>query len=1413
MTNKNLTTPNYLFEVSWEVCNKIGGIHTVIATKALNLSKELENNHILIGPDVWRETGSNPEFIEEPNLLRAWRGKAYEEGLRIRVGRWNVSGTPIVILVDFSSYIPRKDEIFSKFWEEYKLDSLSGEWDYIESALFGYATGEVIESFVKFNTAPHMKVAAQFHEWMTGAGVLYLKSLPLPIATIFTTHATVIGRSLAGNGFPLYNNMKQYNSDEKALEFNVLAKHSLEKCAATQANVFTTVSDITALECEHFIGRKPDFVTPNGFENSFTPKRELIKESYNLAFNKMREVATLMTGYEVSENAAMVAISGRYEYKNKGIDVYLDSLAELNRSTKLNREVIAWVFVPAGHNGPDKELLDKKANGGNYTTAVSHLLSDPEWDPVLKKIKELHLLNKESDKVKVLFVPSYLNGSDGIFDMTYYELLCGLNLTAFPSYYEPWGYTPLESLAFGVPTITTTLTGFGLWVKEHFKKESSAIAIIKRDDSNYSNVVSGVASKMREIISLNTDKMELLRSSAREMATIALWDNQIDYYKRAYSMAIDKVIDSKGAFPAGVEDREHLLHKQDAINRPNWSKIIVTKKLPKSLESLETIARNLWWSWNQDAIDLFKMVDKQLWKECDGNPIQLLDMLSLKRYQELVNDSKFLRKLDTVYRQFSDYIDAKRDEKGPNIAYFSMEYGLDKSLKIYSGGLGVLAGDYLKESSDMMLPMTAVGLLYKYGYFNQVLSTSGDQISQYEPQDFRRLPVTPIRDSKGQWITVSVALPGRNMAARLWRVDVGRTELILLDTDYEDNLPEDRAVTHHLYGGNWENRLKQEMLLGIGGVRALRSLNKRADVYHLNEGHAAFIGLERLSEYTSDKNLSYAQAVEVVRASSLYTTHTPVPAGHDSFSEDLIREYLSHYPERLKINWDVLMSLGKLDPFNKDEKFSMSNLAANLSQEINGVSRLHGKVSRDILSPIWPGYLPSELHVSHVTNGVHYSTWTAPEWKEIHSEVFGEEFQSHHYNKECFNGIFEVEDSTIWYVRSKLRSRLIKSIKASLSSPATTTHYTPQQVVQIKESLRDDILTIGFARRFATYKRAHLLFSDIERLDRIINNPDRPVQFFFAGKAHPADKAGQDMIRRIVEISLLPQFIGRILFIPGYDMTIAKHMVQGADVWMNTPTRPLEASGTSGQKAAMNGVMHFSVLDGWWVEGYQEGAGWALSQEKVYENQDFQDQMDAATIYNMLENQIAPLFYARQSNKSTYPTGWIEVIKNTIAHVASNFTTNRMMTDYIEQFYNKLSERHAMVAKNDFEFAREMAQWKKKVKKEWPFIEVVEYIKPDYSKADIILGNEYSAEVALSIGDLNPQDIGVEMIIAENGTDTVSEIRRVYEFEFKEFTKGVARYKCVIMSESAGAFNIASRIYAKHPGLAHRQDFDLVRWL
>ena len=962
--------PDYLFEVSWEVCNKVGGIYTVIATKSLYLKNEFSRRHIMVGPDVWMDTESNPDFIEDPALYRGWRMQAAAEGLRVRVGRWNIPGKPTAILVDFKQFLTHQNEILTEFWKKFGVDSISGNWDYRESALFGYAAGRVIESFYNYNLQSSDKVVAQFHEWMTGTGLLYLKSLNIPVATVFTTHATVIGRCIAGNYLPLYNGLLGYNADEKARQFNVVARHSLEKKAAQYSDVFTTVSDITAQECRQFLGRPVDVVTPNGFEPSFTPATdEEYDELRSRARQKLMTVASAMCGEEIPENAVLVGIGGRYEWKNKGIDVYIDALNKLNHSEFKGKAVHAFIMIPSGHNGPDKQLVAKLAgNGSNYVTRTSHYLMNPEYDNVTRRLNEVQLNNAAGDKVKVYFIPSYLNGNDGVFDMPYYDLLSGLDLTLFPSYYEPWGYTPLESLAFRVPTLTTTLAGFGLWVRTYYGKKHPGITVLDRTDSNYHEVVDGVAARVVEIASLRKDSKKKYMQNAKDVSEIALWENQIVYYKEAYSKALEKLISVAGTYPS-TRTEKHMEYRKFEVNQPTWNSVIVSRHLPDSLKDLEILSKNLWWCWNESAKALFAKVDPQAWEASGQNPIAMLDKVSKKRYQALEKDTKFLADLKAVMDEFSAYMALKAERTTPSVAYFCMEYGLDTSLKIYSGGLGILAGDYIKETSDMNTNLVAVGLLYRFGYFNQKLTANGEQVSEDVAQDFNKIPATPVRDENGNWMTVSIAFPGRTLSARLWRVDVGRTELYLLDTDIPENLPEDRSITYNLYGGDWENRLKQELLLGVGGIRALRALGFDPQVYHCNEGHAAFIGLERLRELIAEQNLEFQEALEVVRASSLFTTHTPVPAGHDAFDEGMLRKYIGHYPQRLKIDWETMMGLGKNNGADVNEKFSMSILAANISQEVNGVSWLHGEVSKDILGHMWPGYLPEELHVSYVTNG------------------------------------------------------------------------------------------------------------------------------------------------------------------------------------------------------------------------------------------------------------------------------------------------------------------------------------------------------------------------------------------------------------------------------------------------------------
>ncbi|MDD3567373.1 MAG: alpha-glucan family phosphorylase [Bacteroidales bacterium] len=1410
-----LLRPDYLFEVSWEICNKVGGIHTVISTKALTLVKEHKNNLILIGPDVWRDTETNPEFTEDPQLFASWRNKASEEGLRVRIGRWNIEGKPVVVIVDFTQFFSKKDEIFKEFWEDYQLDSISGQWDYIEPALFGYAAGKVIESFTKFQLTYRHRIVAQFHEWMTGTGLLYLKKHLPQVGNIFTTHATVMGRCIAGNNIPLYGNLSKYNAEQKAIEFNVVSKQSLEKTAAIEADCYTTVSDLTARECEQFHGKKVDIVTPNGFENSFVPEGDEFNLRRIEAKVKFYEVAEALLAHDVAKDALVVGISGRYEFKNKGIDVFIDAMAKLNTCKDLKREVLAFILIPAGHHGPRKDVfknLQEKENENVVVlsnTHITHYLNDPETDPILNKFKQAGLFNSSSDKVKIFFVPCYLNGNDGIFNLSYWDLLIGMDISVFPSYYEPWGYTPLESLAFHVPTITTTLAGFGLWVNTYYPKDHPGIKVIERTDDNDSFVVDEISKTICHYSTLNLNEQEKYRNNALEVSRIALWENLIEHYKEAYNIALQQV--EKRTLQFMELDREEQLphvEKKFHINKPNWVRLLIQKNIPEKLAALDELSKNLWWCWNPDAMNLFETIDPELWKECEHNPIMFLDQISLHRYQELERSDEFLEKLARVHRHYKEYMAKKVGRKGPKIAYLSMEFGLHHSLKLYSGGLGVLAGDYLKEASDRNVPIVGVGLFYRYGYFTQQLSSTGQQIATYDQQNFAQTLARPVRNQNGKWQTIGVAFPGRIVKARIWRVDIGRTELYLLDTDFEDNSTEDRAITHHLYGGDWENRFKQEMILGIGGVRALENIGMHPNIYHLNEGHAAFAGLERLRSKMVETKLSFAESMELVRASSLFTTHTPVPAGHDSFPEDMMRTYMAHYPERLGITWEQFMDLGKLNPGDETERFSMSYLAANLSQEVNGVSWLHGEVSRKMFANLWPGYFPSELHLGYVTNGVHYPTWTSHEIRELiedKSDDLGFD------NTPQWDRIHSVPDAKLWDIRNLLRQNLFEHLRTRLVNPHVVKYESPRNVVEIQEKMRDDVLTIGFARRFATYKRAHLLIRDLDRLSEIVNNEDRPVQFLFAGKAHPNDKAGQDLIRRLVEVSKMPQFIGRFIFLQNYNMELAKKMVQGVDIWLNTPTRPLEASGTSGMKAVMNGCMHFSVLDGWWVEGYIPDAGWALPIEQTYVQQEYQDELDAELIYSIIENEIVPKFYNR--NENDVPTEWIASVKKSIAEVASKFSSTRMMVDYEDRFYHKLYIRHNRLIEEDFDLAKRMAAWKRKMTRSWESLELITAAQFDTSRQAIVLGKEYTSEVVLDLGCLSPNEVGVELVIAElveNGDVTV---KHTQEFDLENVEGQRATFKLTFVPTEPGVFDSGIRIYAKNNEMPHRMDFTLVRWI
>ena len=845
------------------------------------------------------------------------------------------------------------------------------------------------------------------------------------------------------------------------------------------------------------------------------------------------------------------------------------------------------------------------------------------------------------------------------------------------------------------------------------------------------------------------------------------------------------------------------------MEQPNWKKLFVESNIPEKLTPLKEISRNLWWVWNTEARELFQYIDAEIWEECEHNPIVLLDEVNYQRFLELEKDEEFLFKMNHVSSLLHKYLDDRKVLKGPSVAYFSMEYGLHDSLKIFSGGLGILAGDYLKEASDSKVDLVGVGLLYRYGYFRQNISITGEQLSNYDAQQFSKIPVQPAYDADGNWIKVQVQYPGREISAQVWQVSIGSIKLFLLDADFEANSDEDRFVTHHLYGGDNENRLKQEMLLGLGGIRALKKLGYTMDIYHCNEGHAAMIGLERMADFVSEKGLTYTEAKEVVRVSTLFTTHTPVPAGHDSFYQDMFKHYMYEYPGKVGISWDEFCNLGKANPF--EDHFNMSYLACNLSQGINGVSMLHGEVSKEVLSPLYEGFLPEELEVGYVTNGVHYSTWAAKEWKEMHLKYFGRSFPENQLDFDLWEKIYKIPDEEIWNLKQSMRLKTIGYIKQRFTNTWIKRHENPKMISEVLGKLNPYALTIGFARRFATYKRAHLLFRNLDRLSKLVNDPARPVQFIFAGKAHPADKAGQDLIKYIVEISKRSEFIGKILFVQNYDMNLAKMMLQGVDIWMNTPTRPLEASGTSGEKGVMNGTIHFSVLDGWWVEGYKKDAGWALPQDNAYEINDLQDELDAETIYNIFEEEILPAFYDRNING--IPEKWVSYIKNTFAQVSPNFTTARMIRDYQDRFYKPQAERSARLIDKDYNLAKEIAKWKSGVSAVWDQIEVKNVQITDGITNVLKIGEVYPARVVVDIKSLKPEDLSVEMVITENGKDTRPTLIECLPFTVEKAEGQLITYKLDLNLMNAGAFGYAIRILPNHPELPHRQDFLHLKWV
>lgn len=836
--------------------------------------------------------------------------------------------------------------------------------------------------------------------------------------------------------------------------------------------------------------------------------------------------------------------------------------------------------------------------------------------------------------------------------------------------------------------------------------------------------------------------------------------------------------------------------------------------IPTRINRLHELAYNLWWSWNAQAQDLYRTIDTDLWERSGHNPVRLLREVAPERLNALATDRTFLAQYDAVISAFDDYMNEKRpwfaqahpELQGQTIAYFSMEFGLHESLPIYSGGLGILSGDHCKEASDLGLPLVGVGFLYPQGYFSQRLNADGIQEASYNKLHFSEVSATPAVGPDGAEVVISVDLPGRKVYAKVWKLQVGRIPLYLMDTDVEPNAPNDRVLAAHLYGGDQEMRVSQEVMLGIGGVRALRALGLKPAVWHLNEGHAAFLGLERIRELVAEQGLTFNEAREAVAANSIFTTHTPVPAGNDAFNLDLIDRFFSSYWGQLGLSRDEFMSLARQDQ-SWGQSYGMTVLALHLSNQHNGVSALHGDVARRMWQFLWPGVDVEEVPIGSITNGVHTATWLAPILATLYDRQLGPAWRQQLDQPETWEPIMAAPDKDLWETHCRLKAELIDYARKRSKQHRLRLGEGATQIQEAGTLLDPQTFTIGFARRFATYKRATLIFRDLERLRRMLVSSNRPVQIIFAGKAHPADEPGKALIQQVYRLSRQPGFSGRIVFLEDYDMDMARKLVAGVDLWLNNPIRPHEASGTSGQKASLNGIPNCSILDGWWVEGYNGKNGWAFGEQREYQNAELQAEADALALYAVLEQEIIPLYYDRDAQG--IPHGWLRVMKEAIRTVAPEFSMRRMVKDYTERFYVPGAKHGQELTQDHYNRARSLAAWKHKVLSAWPQVGIW---ASGPTEGQIAIGQSIDVSAYLRLADLKPEDVLVEVVYGhdEDG-HLIGSIYQPMEQDGQE-SDGAYRYRTRLLPQSGGSFVYGVRVLPTHPALLDRHEMGLVRW-
>ena len=850
-----------------------------------------------------------------------------------------------------------------------------------------------------------------------------------------------------------------------------------------------------------------------------------------------------------------------------------------------------------------------------------------------------------------------------------------------------------------------------------------------------------------------------------------------------------------------------------------FNRITVNPQLPKRINRLTEIANNLWWSWNTEVLKLFKEIDIDLWEKVDKNPVKFLKLISQEKLEQAAINQAILKQYDKIVNDFDGYMNSKNtwfakkypNEKNDVIAYFSAEYGLDETVPIYSGGLGILSGDHLKSASDLGVPLVAVGLLYKNGYFHQKIDKFGNQQSIYKDIDLMHLPISPVNDEKGEELKVLLKLPGKNLYLKVWQINVGRIKLYLLDSDIPENTDEMyRNITLRLYGGDQEMRIQQEIVLGMGGVNLLRTLGLDPNIYHMNEGHSSFLLIEVIKNIIKEKKVSFDIARDITSAKTVFTTHTPVPAGNDIFPMNLIEKYFKGYWTKLGIDKDTFLHLGTKPNDSLESGFNMGILALKIAGKKNGVSKLHGAVSRELFGDVWPEIAPNESPITYITNGIHTCTWLAPNLKELYNKYLIPYWQDSIQIQDTWKKIDNIPDEKLWSEHLKRKEKLLNLVKENVTNRMRANGVSYEEINEIVSKLNPNALTIGFARRFATYKRATLIFRDLERITQILNNENRPVQLIFAGKAHPADKEGQDLIRYIHEISMKPQFKGKIFVLENYNIGIARYLVSGVDVWLNNPRRPMEASGTSGQKASVNGVINFSVLDGWWAEGYDSKNGWTIGTNDEYESYEIQDDADSTSIYNVLEKKIIPTYYDKDKNGIS--SKWLRIMKNSIISTGGRYSTSRMVSDYTDKLYMPLINLTDKYYK-DLSNVADLNEWKSKMLINWDKIKIEQINNLDNISIDA--GNKIEVNCKVTLPDISAENITVEVYagrITENGRIEDIVVIPMDLAEANDETREYL-YKAKLELSTGGSYGYTFRVMPRHNMILDPENLNLIKWI